>query len=209
MAKRRVKRLVQRGLFGPIEEPAKSHSDIMLAEYDGQTVRMLAINSEPWWVATDVCRVLDLEQTGRAIDRLDDDETATLAELCGTSNVINGLRYDARLVNEPGLYLLIFESRKEEAKKFRRWVTHEVLPSIRKTGSYVSPSARLKKYARRIGTNDASTLKNRMDLVNQHKEGTPRWPARGSRPATSSSTTTRSTGSGRARRRANSVPTWA
>lgn len=165
MAKRRAKRLVQQGLFGPIAESERAWNNGMtLAEFNGHTVRMLMIDGEPWWVAADVCDALEHSNSRMALDRLEPDEK-------GVSDVYTpGGRQQMAIVNESGLYNLIFASRVEKAKEFRRWVTHEVLPSIRKTGSYVSPSARLKKYARRIGTNDVTTLKNRMDLVNRHKE---------------------------------------
>lgn len=171
MAKRRGKRLVQKGLFGPIPEPESATSTaLVLAEYAGQPIRMLTVDGEPWWVALDVCRILELEDVRQVMERLDDDEKARVGEMPSGIPTIKGLRFETYLVNEAGLYNLIFTSRKEEAKTFRRWVTHEVLPSIRRTGRYVPESARLKKYARRIGTNDVTTLKNRMDLVNRHKE---------------------------------------
>lgn len=93
-------------------------------------IRGLIINSEPWFVAKDVCKGLDLSDTSRAVARLDDDEkgTASIRTL--------GSEQDLLIVNEPGLYRLILSSRKQEAKAFQRWVTHEVLPSIRKAGSY-------------------------------------------------------------------------
>ena len=84
----------------------------------------------PWFVAADVCGALDIGNSSDAISRLDDNEleVATTEGNAGKRNV--------RIVNESGLYSLILTSRKEEAKRFKRWVTHEVLPSIRKTGSY-------------------------------------------------------------------------
>ena len=98
-------------------------------------VRTTIIGGEPWFVAADVCRALDLGNPTRALDRLDNDER-TLISIKGASNgkPVNG-------VNEPGLYSLVLGSRKPEAKKFKRWITHEVIPAIRKTGGYHVPQS--------------------------------------------------------------------
>ena len=84
----------------------------------------------PWWVAKDVCKVLDIKNSRDAVQNLDDDEKGVdkIYTLGGRQNVIT--------INESGLYTLIFRSNKPEAKVFRRWITNEVLPSIRKTGEY-------------------------------------------------------------------------
>lgn len=95
-----------------------------------QTVRTILIDGEPWWVAKDVCEVLDLDQVSRATSRLDDDEKGV------TSITTLGGNQDMAIINEAGLYSLILTSRKPDAKRFKKWVTHEVLPTIRKTGSY-------------------------------------------------------------------------
>lgn len=87
---------------------------------------------EPWFVAADVCRALGLGNSSDVIKRLDEDER-TLVSIEGASN---GLPVNA--VNEPGLYALILGSRKPEAKAFKRWITHEVIPEIRKTGGYIA-----------------------------------------------------------------------
>jgi len=85
---------------------------------------------DPWFVAADVCKVLELNDTSRAVSRLDEDEkgTTTIRTLGGNQDVLT--------VSEPGLYSLIGTSRKPEAKAFRRWINHEVLPSLRANGSY-------------------------------------------------------------------------
>ena len=90
------------------------------------------LEGEPWFVAADVCRALGLGNSSDVIKRLDEDER-TLVSIEGASN---GLPVNA--VNEPGLYALILGSRKPEAKAFKRWITHEVIPSIRKTGGYIA-----------------------------------------------------------------------
>lgn len=99
------------------------------------TVRAVTLEGEPWFVAADVCRALGLEQVSRAMDRLDDDEKGLLKVTHPRSKdktiEVNG-------VNEPGLYHLVLCSNKPEAKAFKRWIIHEVIPSIRKTGGYIA-----------------------------------------------------------------------
>lgn len=97
-------------------------------------VRTMMVNNEPWFVATDVCKALNIDST--AVRRLDEDEKATL-RLTQTSS--NGVTQEREVtgVNEPGLYSLILGSRKPEAKTFKRWITHEVIPQIRQTGGYI------------------------------------------------------------------------
>ena len=95
-------------------------------------IRTLNLDGEPWFVAVDVCSVLDLSNPTIAVSRLDEDERAKF-------NL--GRQGDATIVNEPGLYTLVLSSRKPEAKAFKRWITHEVIPAIRKHGAYISPNA--------------------------------------------------------------------
>ena len=95
-------------------------------------VRTVMQNGEPWFVAADVCKCLEIGNPSDAIGRLEMDER-TLVSIEGASN---GLPVNA--VNEPGLYSLILGSRKPEAKAFKRWITHEVIPSIRKNGGYIA-----------------------------------------------------------------------
>lgn len=94
------------------------------------TLRALMVGDDPWFVARDVCDALDLSNTTVAIQSLDDDERAKF-------NL--GRQGEANLVSEAGFYKLVMRSRKPEAKAFQRWVTHEVLPSIRKRGGYLTP----------------------------------------------------------------------
>ena len=100
-------------------------------------VRTLNLNGEPWFVAADVCSVLDLSNPTIAVSRLDEDERAKF-------NL--GRQGDATIVNEPGLYTLVLGSRKPEAKAFKRWITHEVIPAIRKHGVYITDE-KLKLFA--------------------------------------------------------------
>ena len=90
---------------------------------------------EPWWVAKDVCEVLDIKDHHQAIEKLDDDERGR----CRIPTP-GGLQ-ETKSINESGLYSLILRSDKPAAKPFRRWVTHVVLPSIRKTGEYKTKSS--------------------------------------------------------------------
>ncbi|MEC1351647.1 phage antirepressor [Bacillus licheniformis] len=100
--------------------------------YQDQQVRTVVKDGEPWFVAKDVCDVLEIGNPSQALSRLDEDEknTVILNEGIGNPN--------KTIVNEPGLYSLILGSRKPEAKQFKRWITHEVIPTIRKTGGYVA-----------------------------------------------------------------------
>jgi hypothetical protein len=102
-----------------------------------KTLRVELLRNEPWFAAKDVCDVLDLGNSREAISRLEDDEKGVI-----TTDTLGGPQ-KLQFVNESGLYNLIFQSRKPEAKKFRKWVTSEVLPAIRKTGGYGSPSQNL------------------------------------------------------------------
>lgn len=101
--------------------------------YTDQQVRTVVIDAEPWFVLADVCAVLDLSNPSMVASRLDGDALST-------TEVIDsmGRRQSARIVNEPGLYEVIFLSRKPEARAFKRWVTREVLPTIRRTGQFGS-----------------------------------------------------------------------
>lgn len=93
-------------------------------------VRVVDVNGEPWFVARDVCECLELTNTSQTLSYLDDDEKGI------TTNDTPGGQQEMSIVSEAGLYSLILRSRKPEAKAFKRWITHEVLPSIRRAGSY-------------------------------------------------------------------------
>lgn len=98
-------------------------------------VRTIQRNGEPWFVAADVCRALGLGQVSRAMDRLDDDERGLLK----VTHPQSASKFmDMNGVNEPGLYHLVLCSTKPQAKAFKRWITHEVIPSIRKSGGYIA-----------------------------------------------------------------------
>lgn len=95
--------------------------------YNNSEVRTVTLNNEPWWVLTDVCKVLELSNATKVAQRLEEDER---------SNFKLGRQGEATIINESGLYSVILRSDKPQAKPFRKWVTSEVLPAIRKTGEY-------------------------------------------------------------------------
>ena len=97
-------------------------------------IRAMTIDGEPWFVAADVCKALEISNPTKATSRLDEDERNTLTLSEGNRGNPN-----VTVVNEPGLYGLVLGSRKPEAKAFKRWIKHEVLPSIRKHGAYMTP----------------------------------------------------------------------
>jgi prophage antirepressor-like protein len=103
-------------------------------EFDTTLVRTIAKEGQAWFVAKDVCDILEIGDPSKAVDRLEEDETGTT-----TIRTTAGPR-EMLTVNESGLYSLIFTSRKPEAKRFRKWVTNEVLPAIQQTGRYVGYS---------------------------------------------------------------------
>lgn len=107
---------------------------LQLFEYKSNTVRTVQIGDEIWFVAKDVCDILELTNAREAIKSLDNDEKSSVRISDGTSP--KGGNPNFNIISEPGLYKLAFKSHKPEAKNFVRWVTHEVLPEIRKTGSF-------------------------------------------------------------------------
>lgn len=110
--------------------------------FDDALVRVIqGDDGEPWFVAADVCSVLAIANPSDAVSRLDEDERMTLGSTEGHSGKRGGPQ-SLNIINESGLYSLILTSRKLEAKRFKKWVTSEVLPSIRKTGFYGKATAR-------------------------------------------------------------------
>lgn len=114
---------------------------LMIFENDAfGKVRTLNLNGEPWFVAADVCKALELGNPSMTVERLDDDEKGI-----STIDTLGGKQRMA-IINEPGLYSLVITSRKPEAKAFKRWITHEVIPAIRKHGVYITDE-KLKLFA--------------------------------------------------------------
>ncbi len=99
-------------------------------KYEGKNIRTIQKDGEPWWVLKDVCDVLELSNSRMVSERLDEDEKDV-----SITDTLGG-RQELTIVSESGLYSVILLSRKPEAREFKRWVTHEVLPSIRKHGLY-------------------------------------------------------------------------
>ena len=97
-------------------------------------IRTLTIDGEPWFVAADVCRALEIGNPSMTVERLDDDEKGI-----STIDTLGG-KQRMTIINEPGLYSLVLSSRKPEAKAFKRWITHEVIPAIREYGGYMTKS---------------------------------------------------------------------
>ena len=98
--------------------------------YEQHNIRTITRDSEPWFIARDVCVILKLTNVRQNLTKLDEDEKGVCTVYTPGGN------QSMQVVSESGLYSLIFTSRKPEAKAFKRWVTHEVLPTIRKTGKY-------------------------------------------------------------------------
>ena len=105
-------------------------SALQVFSYKEQEVRTTLIDGEVWFIAKDVCDVLELSDVSMSVRNLDDDEKLV------QKLFVSGQHRDVITINEPGLYALVLRSNKAEAKAFSRWVRHEVLPSIRQTGSY-------------------------------------------------------------------------
>ena len=99
-------------------------------KFENHPVRFVGTADDPWWVAKDVCEILDISKYRDALARLDEDER------CPFEVDTLGGKQQMICINESGLYSLILTSRKPQAKKFKKWITSKVLPAIRKTGSY-------------------------------------------------------------------------
>ena len=107
-----------------------NENEIQVWNYESSEIRTVQVNGEPWFVLSDVCKVLELSSPHKVAERLDGDEK-------GRNQIptLGGVQ-EMAVVNESGLYAVILRSDKPQAKPFRKWVTSEVLPSIRKHGSY-------------------------------------------------------------------------
>lgn len=104
--------------------------DLSIFNFENKEVRIVLIDNEPWFVAVDICSILEHSNTSMALSRIDEDEKGiSIVYTLGGEQSVN-------IINESGLYSLVLTSRKPEAKRFKKWITSEVLPAIRKTGSY-------------------------------------------------------------------------
>lgn len=106
-------------------------NEITIFKYESKKVRTIIRDGEPWFVLRDVCHVLGISNSKMVAARLDEDEKGV-----SFTDSLGG-QQKTTIISEPGLYKVILRSHKSEAKKFMNWVTHEVLPEIRKTGSYI------------------------------------------------------------------------
>lgn len=108
----------------------ETNLQVFYNEESNVNIRMEEISNQPWFIAKDVCTALELSEVSNTVKRLDDDEK--LARIV----FVSGQGREMWFINESGLYNLIFQSRKPNARAFRKWVTNEVLPKIRQTGQY-------------------------------------------------------------------------
>lgn len=109
-------------------------SNIIPFEYNSRQVRTIVKDGELWFVAKDVCDILEISNGRDAVSRLDEDEK----DAVGIADAI-GREQQTTIISESGVYALVFTSRKEEAENFKRWIRKEVIPSIRKHGAYMTP----------------------------------------------------------------------
>ena len=119
----------------PILKEEKLITDIQIFKNEqfGQ-IRVVERDGEPWFVAVDICGALDIANSRDALTRIDEDEKGV-----ALTDTLGGAQ-EVAVVNEPGLYSLVLGSRKSEARAFKRWITHDVIPAIRKTGMYATPA---------------------------------------------------------------------
>lgn len=109
-------------------------NELKIFKYEETDIRTLIIKDETWWVARDICNILELNNISESLKRIDEEDLSSEKLMSG------GQLREMKIINESGLYALIMTSTKPEAKQFKRWITHEVLPTIRKTGGYISNS---------------------------------------------------------------------
>lgn len=115
-------------------------SDLMTFQYETNEVRSITIDGEPWFVGKDIAMALGYKDTAKALSAHVDSEDKRFVKV-GEMPTLETGNYGVTIINESGLYSLILSSKLPDAKKFKRWVTSEVLPAIRKTGTYTSPDA--------------------------------------------------------------------
>jgi hypothetical protein len=142
---------MQLTIFKYQEENTNSINDFTIIELDG----------EPWFIAVDVCAMLDIQNVTQALSNLDDDEKLPYTlDRAGQKRLVN-------LINESGLYNLIFRSKKPSAKNFRKWVTKEVIPAIRKTGSFGINRLDTPKFVIRFNDNWDRTERGHFSVISE------------------------------------------
>ena len=127
-------------------------------------VRIVMKDQEPWFVAKDICNCLEINNSRQALIRLDDDEKSSVILNDGTPG-----NPEKSIVNEYGLYSLVLSSRKPEAKEFKRWITHDVIPQIRKTGQYVADIPKTLPDALRAYANEVEEHNKAKALIEEQK----------------------------------------
>ncbi|MDH5159885.1 phage antirepressor [Heyndrickxia oleronia] len=142
--------------------------------FEGSELRLVEIEGSPWFVAKDVCSILGISNPSKATSSLESDEKTTI-----TISYTGSMTTNLVVINEAGLYALIFRSRKPEAREFKRWITHEVIPSIRKHGAYMTPETlgrTIKDPDFLIGllTNLKDEQQRRLEVEEQNKELKPK-----------------------------------
>jgi len=142
---------MQLAIFEYQEENTNSINDFTTIE----------INGEPWFIAADVCGMLDIQNVSQALSNLDDDEKLPyVLDRAGQRRSVN-------LVSESGLYNLIFRSKKPSAKAFRKWVTKEVIPAIRKTGSFGINRLEMPNFVVRFNDNWDRTERGHFSVISE------------------------------------------
>ena len=132
---------------------------LQVFSFQNKQVRVVMKDNEPWWVVNDVCDILEHTNSRRAVDGLDDDEKGV------TKGYTLGGEHSMTEISESGLYTLIMRSNKPEAKKFRKWVTAEVLPTIRKTGGYNGKNTEFIKCEAALKRADAMLNNSRLRIA--------------------------------------------
>ena len=128
-------------------------NELKVFSYESNEVRTVMIDGQPWWIAKDVCDVLGVDNVSQALDRIDDDERNTIILNEGIGNP------EKAVINESGLYSLVLSSRKPEAKAFKKWITSEVLPTIRKTGEFTTRRKQIRDKSKVVRNHFTETLK--------------------------------------------------
>lgn len=137
-------------------------NDLSIFQFEDEDIRAgLTDSGDLYFVAADVCRILGIRNVSNALEKLESDEKDDI-----TLSDVTGRRQGIRVVNEPGLYRLIFRSDKPKAKKFQRFVFHDLLPAIRKHGGYISPTATPEQVE--VLQSQIDTLKSRLDGREKH-----------------------------------------
>lgn len=148
-------------------------ADLIPFDYAGQQVRTVLVDGEPWFVLADLCSVLGLVRSASAVaERLDDGVRRTYPIVDSLGRI-----QQATVVSEPGMYEVVIRSDKPEAVAFRRWITHEVIPAIRKTGAYVQVEEPREVQVARALIASAEIIKEQSAQIEQLTPSAEAWDA--------------------------------